>query len=116
MHKELSPLTKRHLERLESEILNIINHAVKFNMYDNDFKKVSFTYVKITNDKSYATVYVDCYDDKLIDKMIKKLNDCNGIFRTELAHNMKLYRPPMIIFKKDITIAKSAKIEELLSK
>jgi ribosome-binding factor A len=115
MEKEISKIGKRNLERLESEILNILNHTVKFVSYDPDFKRVSFTYVKIAADKSFAHVFVDSFDSTNLDRLIAKLNNCVGLFRRELSAHMKLYRAPKLHFEKDTTIEKSSKIESIIN-
>ena len=107
---------KYHHKQMESLMLNIINHALKFSINDPLLKKVSFTYVTLTNDKSILYVYCDSYDRSKIEKIVKELNDAKGVFRTELAHQLKTHKTPTVQFEIDKTIDNSLKIEELLNK
>ena len=107
---------KYHHKQMESLMLNIINHALKFSINDPLLKKVSLTYVTLTNDKSILYVYCDSYDRSKIEKIVKELNDAKGVFRTELAHQLKTHKTPTVQFEIDKTIDNSLKIEELLNK
>lgn len=101
-------------QRLESDILSIVNKTLLNEIYDQDIRKCSFTGVKLTNDNSYVTIYVDTYDRKQIDYFVKKLTDARGIFRTAIAKNTKTYKTPEVIFKKDESIDNTIKIEKIL--
>jgi ribosome-binding factor A len=82
--------TSFKIDRIESEVLNILNHTLKFIIYDEFLKEVSFTYVKIDSGCTIATIAVDTFNRSNIDKIVTKLNECKGIFRSELAKYMKV--------------------------
>ncbi|MDR1234704.1 MAG: 30S ribosome-binding factor RbfA [Mycoplasmataceae bacterium] len=103
-------------EHIESEILNLLNHTVKYDIYDESLKHCSFTAVKLSPDYSMATVFIDTYDRSKIDAMVDKLMIAKGVFRSHLAKNMNIRRIPDIKFVKDNTIDNSLKIDELLDK
>ncbi|MDR0739921.1 MAG: 30S ribosome-binding factor RbfA [Mycoplasmataceae bacterium] len=100
----------------ESEILNILNHTIKHEIYDDNLKHCSFTAVKLLPDYSLAIISVDTYDRSKIDAMIEKLMIAKGVFRNQLAKNLNIRRIPNIKFVKDVTIDNSLKIDELLDK
>jgi ribosome-binding factor A len=83
-------IAERRHKQCESEILNILNHTLKYEVYDKDIKMVSFTYVKLTNDKSLVKIFVDFYDRTKIDALVKKLNNSKAVFRTALSQNMNV--------------------------
>ena len=102
------------IERLESQILKIINETLSEEIYDETIKLATFTAVKLTNDNSQVKIYVDTYDRKNIQYVINKLNGARGIFRTALAKNLSIRRVPEIIIVKDESIDQSIKIESIL--
>ena len=108
--------SKFHLQQIESLILNILNNTLKYEIYNDELKHVSFTYVVLSKDHIHLKVFVDCFDRKTINKKIKLLNNAKGVFRTAIAKKTKLYRAPNIIFLSDVTIDKNLQIEEILNK
>lgn len=100
----------------ESLMLNTLNNTLKYELDDPIFKKVSFTYVKLSGDKSYLNVYVDTYNHQDINKILKELNNASGTFRTMMAKKTNFYKVPKIIFNEDTTITKSLHIEDLINK
>ena len=97
----------------ESMLLNCLNNALKYDINDELLKHVSFTYVKLSGDKSYLNVYVDTWDQSKMDKIIEHLNNARGVFRTALATKTNFYKVPNIGLKPDATIQQNLKIEEL---
>jgi ribosome-binding factor A len=41
-------------KRIESNILNVLNHTLIHDIYDEELKRASFTNVKLSNDSSVA--------------------------------------------------------------
>ncbi|MDR1991669.1 MAG: 30S ribosome-binding factor RbfA [Mycoplasmataceae bacterium] len=103
-------------EHIESEILNVLNHTMKHEIYDESLKWCSFTSVKLNPDSSWATVYVDTYDRTKLDQIVNKLTIAKGTFRNQLAQNLNIRKIPDIKFVRDQTIDNSLKIDEILDK
>jgi ribosome-binding factor A len=101
---------------IESEILNLLNHTIKQEVYDESLKHCSFTSVKLSPDNSLAIVYVDTYDRTKMETMIDKLMHAKGLFRNQLAQHMNIRKIPDIRFVSDTSIDNSLKIDELLDK
>ncbi|GHU26303.1 ribosome-binding factor A [Bacilli bacterium] len=101
-------------ERMESQILNLINYTLKNEINDSYIRQCCFTAVKLSLDSSLATVYVDVIDRAKIPQMIEKLNIAKSVFRSNLAHNMNIRKIPDIRFVKDESIDNSLKIDKLL--
>ncbi|MDR2823143.1 MAG: 30S ribosome-binding factor RbfA [Mycoplasmataceae bacterium] len=106
----------RKIERIESEILNILNHTLIHDIYDEYIKKVSFTAVHLTSDLSTAYVYVDTYDRSEIDQKIDKLMIAKSVFKNAMAKAMQIRKIPDLKFLKDETIDNSLKIDKILDK
>ncbi|MDR2557517.1 MAG: 30S ribosome-binding factor RbfA [Mycoplasmataceae bacterium] len=103
------------LPRIESEILNILNHTLKYVIYDEKLREVSFTYVKLDPGKTFAHIYVDTFHRENLDKILVKLNESKGVFRRELSQNMQLRKLPEIRFERDETIDRNDAIEAILN-
>lgn len=101
-------------KRLESTLLNIINHTLKYEIYDNVVKNCSITYVKLCEDNGLAIAYVDYYDLDRIAHVVEKLNAAKGVFRTAIAKNTTLYHVPQIEFIADQTIINAKHIDDLI--
>ncbi len=102
-------------EKIESEILNNLNHALKNSINDKLLRMSCFTHVKLLDDYSKIIVNVDYYDGKMLDKVVEQLNIAKGVFRDQLAHNMNIRKIPDILFEKDMTIQNSLKIDKLIN-
>lgn len=101
-------------EKIESEILNNLNHALKNTVNDKLLRMSCFTHVKLLEDYSKIIVSVDYFDNSKIDQVVNQLNIAKGIFRDQIAHNMEIRKVPDIVFEKDMTIQNSLRVEELL--
>jgi ribosome-binding factor A len=78
---------------------------------------VSIVRVELTKDKRFATVFVSLMGpDESKKKLVKRLNEDKGIFRTAIAKNIRLFKAPEIRFKEDIGIEASLRVAQLLKK
>lgn len=104
------------IQRLESLIFDLLSNAIVKKIYDPLIKQVNIQYVKLSNDKSVAKIYISCYDKKLIDPVLKKINQTVGFFRNVLAQNLTIRKAPHLIFLKDETFDRVNLIESVLEK
>ncbi|MDE7433915.1 MAG: 30S ribosome-binding factor RbfA [Mycoplasmoidaceae bacterium] len=102
-------------EKIESEILNNLNHALKNSVNDKLLRMACFTYVRLLDDYSKIIVSVDYYDNNKLDKVVEQLNVAKGLFRDQLAKNMNIRKVPELLFEKDMTIQNSLKIEKIIT-
>ena len=72
--------------------------------------------VKVSNDFSYAKVYVSFINEKEIKEGMEVLEHSKGFIRTQLASKMDTRRVPEISFVLDDGYKREARIEELLKK
>jgi ribosome-binding factor A len=102
------------INKIENEILNILNHTLKFVIYDDMLREVSFTYVKVDPGLSTAVISVDTFKRDEITKVVAKLNQCKSVFKREVAKYMQTRRIPDIIFQNDVTIDRVLSVERAL--
>lgn len=77
---------------------------------------LSIVKVEITNDLSYAKVYVSSLEgEKSLKDAIKGLESAKGYLRRELAARVKTRISPELRFVPDTSIAYGARINEILS-
>ena len=77
---------------------------------------LSIVKVEITNDLSYAKVYVSSLEgEKSLKEAIKGLESAKGYLRRELAARVKTRISPELRFVPDTSIAYGARINEILS-
>ncbi len=103
------------LKQLESTMINALNYCLKYDIDDPYFKKyVSFTYVKLSNDKSYLDVFVDTFIRSNIDEVVNNLNKVKNIFKLTLSRKLDLYKIPEIRFFCDKSIDNAIHINALI--
>ena len=100
-------------EAIQHEISNMLLHDVK----DPRIQFVTVTGVELTDDMSYAKVFISLYgpEDKQ-EETWKALNKALGFMRTEIAKRIRLRFAPTLILQKDTSMEYSAHIEGLLKK
>lgn len=109
-------MTIKH-ERLQGVIRKEISDIIQFDVKDPSLGFVTITDVELTNDNSYATIYVTFLGkDTRNDAGLKVLNRAKGYMRKELAKRIKIRKVPELIFKLDNTLNESLKIQGLLDK
>lgn len=101
-------------ERLESQIKEIINETISREIYDDLIKMATIVDVRLTNDKSIATIYISCYDKNIEDKVLKKVIGATGFFKKALSQELTLRKIPNLIFKIDTSYQNYETIENIL--
>ena len=75
----------------------------------------SIVSVRVTNDLSYAKVYVSVMGDETVKKnALAGLKSASGYIRREIGHRVQLRVTPEFIFELDDSIEYGAHIDELL--
>ena len=102
------------IERLEHkfaiEISNIIRNEVK----DSRIDFVTVTSVSITNDLSFAKVYITVFDDEKRDEVIKVLNKASKFIERELCKRVEIRKMPLLKFLFDESIEYGNNIENII--
>lgn len=103
-----------HHDHIQKQIMVILNETLRDEIYDQMVKLATFTETRLTSDYSLCTIFVDTYDRKNIDKVIKALEKAKGVFKTQLARKMTIRKIPNLQFIKDQSIDQVIKIEKIL--
>ena len=102
------------LERMNNlfvkEISSILHNEIK----DDNIKFVSVTGCEITNDLSFAKVYVTVFDKEKKDTTMKALEGAKGFIRGELSKRVEIRHTPELRFIFDDSIEYGEKIEKLI--
>lgn len=102
-------------ERIESIIKKELAPIITKHLNDPNLKFVSVTDVEVTNDLSFATIYVSFLEDRYKVKGMEALEKAKGLLRSEVSKALSTRRTPELIFKLDESGEHGAKIEKILT-
>lgn len=102
-------------QRIANLIQKNISDIILFEMKSPLMRLVSVNYCDVTNDYSYAKVYVSHLKEEETDKAVEVLNKSKGLIRTLLSKKMDIYKVPELQFIKDETYEKGQKIEAIIA-
>lgn len=102
-------------ERIAGVLLREISDILQNEVYDEDIKFVTLTYVKVDTDLSLAQIYCTVFDQTKKDKCLHDLNAAKGFIKTELAkRKLEIRRIPDLRFIYDESIEYGTKIEKII--
>lgn len=108
-------MSKLRAEKLQALIKQELSNMLIRDVKDPRVKFVTITGVEVSNDLSYAKVYVSLYSSEEQQAQAwKGLQHGLGYFRTEIAKRIDLRVAPQLSFHKDTSMEYSAHIESLL--
>ena len=100
-------------EAIQPEISNMLLPDAK----DPRIQFVTVTGVELTDDMSYAKVFISMYGpEEKQEETWKALNKALGFMRTEIAKRIRLRFAPTLILQKDKSMEYSAHIQSILDK
>ncbi|MDD2518277.1 MAG: 30S ribosome-binding factor RbfA [Bacilli bacterium] len=103
------------ISRLANILLQEISYILSTEVKDKNIKFVTVTDVKLTNDLSFAKVYVTVLDDDKRDETMASLNKAKGFIRSELHDRVDMRYIPEITFVYDESIEYGSKIENIIN-
>lgn len=103
-------------ERVETIIQRQVAKTITNDLNDPALKFASVTAVELTNDLSYATVYVSFLDEKDKVKGIEALVRAKGLLRSVVSKSLTTRRTPEILIKLDESSEHGSKIDTILNK
>ena len=103
-------------ERVESIILRQVARTITTEINDPSLKYANVTDVEVTNDLSFATVYVSFLDEKDKVKGMEALIKAKGYLRNVVSKSLSTRRTPEILIKLDESSERGTKIDEILNK
>ena len=104
------------IERLNHAFMEEISNILMKEIKDEDISFVTITDVDITNDLSYAKVYVTVLKDEERDNAIKALNKARGFIEMELSKRVDIRKMPELKFVYDESIEYSNNIENIIER
>ncbi len=102
------------IDRIASNFVKEISYILANEIKDSDIRFVTVTDCKVTNDLSFAKVYVTVFNQDKIDETIKALNNAAGFIRKELADRVEVRHIPELTFVYDESIDYGKKIENII--
>ena len=106
----MSKKIERIASILQKEISCILANEIK----DKNIEFVTVTAVKVTNDLSYAKVYVTILNQDKKEQIMKALKKASGFIRTELADKLEIRHIPELNFVYDESIEYGNRIENII--
>ena len=103
-------------ERLVSDIKKDLIEIVSQDLRNPHVGFVTITDVEVSNDLSFAKIYVSFLNENEEHESLHALNRSKGFVRSELARKLSTRRVPEISFVLDEGYKKEKRIEELLKK
>ena len=102
-------------KRLEGIIRKNISDIIQFGLKDPNVGFVTITDVHVSNDHSFAKVFVTFLGkDARAQAGLKALNRAKGFIRSELSQRLDIRRTPDLIFVLDETEMKARHIDEII--
>lgn len=103
-------------ERVESIISKEVTKIIQFELKDPAIGFCTITEVKVTNDFSYATIYLTFLGQKTRnDAGLNAINKSKGRIRSLLAKELTIRKVPELRFVLDDTFEKAQKIENIIA-
>ena len=103
------------IDRLNNMFVEEISKIIHEEIKDKDIGFVTITDARITNDLSFAKVYITALDDNR-EKVLNALNKASSFIRTLLCDRVKIRKMPEIHFVYDESIEYGKKIEDIIER
>ena len=103
------------IDRLNNLFVEEISKILRTEIKDERISFVTITACKITNDLSFAKVYITTLDNDR-EKALNTLNKASGFIRTMLCDRIKIRKMPEIHFVYDESIEYGKKIEDIIER
>lgn len=104
------------IERLEEKFKIEISNILEREIRDKYINFVTINEVKITNDLSFAKVYVTVLEDSKKETTLKALNKASKFIEKNLCNKIEIRKMPEITFVYDESIEYGNKIEEIIDR
>ena len=102
------------LERLQKELLKILNSVFNGDISDERISGISITKVKLSKDLTFLKAYFSSYNEQIpLEKIIELLNRSSGFIKKQIAGANIMRTIPQIVFQYDETTERVGKIDEL---
>ena len=102
------------IDRLNNIFVEEISKILRTEIKDERINFVTVTAAKITNDLSFAKVYVTVLNESEKDNVIKLLNKASNFIERELSKRIDIRKMPDITFVYDESIEYATNIENII--
>lgn len=103
------------LERITQIVRKEISDIIQFSLKDPSIGFITVTDVEVTNDLSYAKIYVSFLGKaERKEAGLRALESAKGFMRSELGKRMSTYKVPQLIFLLDDSIEKGNRIDSII--
>ncbi len=103
------------IERMEQIIQKEVSLIIKNEIKDPRLSWLIITDTKVTNDMSYATIFVNFMkNDNTNEEILESLEKAKGYIRSKLSAHLKTRKVPQLLFEYDDSLDKGNRIDELL--
>lgn len=106
-------MAKLKQEKLAVQIQKYISDIIQFELKANNLGIVTVTRVKVSDDNSWAKIYVS-FLDKNREEKLEKLKEYKSVIRTALSKKLTIRRTPDLTFTLDDSYEKGEKIEKII--
>ncbi len=108
----------KRLNRISEEIKKVTAEIINYELKDPRINEMtSITRVDVTNDLSYANIYVSVLgDDSEKEKTLEGLESAKGFIRREIGNRVELRHLPEPVFHIDKSIEQGIYISKLIDK
>ena len=104
------------VSQIGEEIKRVISQLIRTKIKDPRISDmVSITEVRVTNDLSFAKVFVSVFgseDEK--NDTLEGLRNAEGFIKKEIGRNVKMRIMPKLIFELDDSVEESLRLEKIL--
>ena len=104
------------IDRIASNLVKEISYILMTEVKDPNVKFVTVTDCKVTNDLSYAKVYVTILNSEFKEETMDALKNASGFIRHELMSRVEIRHIPELEFVYDESIEYGKKIENIIEK
>ena len=103
------------IDRLNNIFVEEISKIIHSEIKDKEVGFVTITDARITNDLSFAKIYITTLSDNR-EKVLTTLNKASGFIRTTLCDRVKIRKMPEIHFVYDESIEYGKKIDDIIER
>ena len=103
------------IDRLNNMFVEEISKIIHDEIKNKDVGFVTITHARITNDLSFAKIYITTLDTNR-EKVLNALNKSSGFIRSLLCDRVKIRKMPEIHFVYDESIEYGKKIEDIIER
>ena len=102
------------IDRLNNIMVENIGKIIRTEIKDERINFATVTAVKVTNDLSFAKVYITVLDESEKDNVIKLLNKASNFIERELSKRIEIRKMPNIMFVYDDSLEYAANIQNII--